>query len=133
MQNKEFSCPDCGASNPIGFSFCAKCGKKFSYSCPDCNTEITPDSKFCKTCGAELIWNIPSRPAYTNMGPTQRAPVRPVQVRIVGAPLQKTPSKEPAPAANRKFNAVPWIIVFILIIITIVLLLNSDSLFSLFK
>jgi hypothetical protein len=129
MQNKEFSCPDCGASNPIGFSFCAKCGKNFSYTCPDCNTEITPDSKFCKICGAELIWSIPARSASSNAVPAHQAVVHPVQVKIMGtAPLRKTPAKREQ--EKRKFNAVPWIIVFVLIIITIVLLLNFESLFK---
>jgi hypothetical protein len=130
MENKEFSCPECGASNPIGFSFCAKCGKKFSYTCPDCNTEITPDSKYCPICGAELIWSIPSMPAPKKHSHASQGPVRPVQVKIMGAaPLRRIPGKQ-AQAAKRKFNVVPWIIVFILIIITIVLLLNFDSLFK---
>jgi hypothetical protein len=133
MQNKEFLCTECGFSNPIGFSFCARCGKKFAYTCPDCNTEVSPETKYCTLCGAELAWSIPSRemvePNHSNFpaaGVTShQAAVRPVQIKI-----NESPGKAVSQVKARKFNAVPWIIVVVLIIITIILLLNFDSLFK---
>jgi hypothetical protein len=127
MQSKEFYCTDCGCSNPIGFSFCAKCGKKFSYTCPDCNTEVTPDTKYCTLCGAELVWNIPPAKPQAS-APVPHSTVRPVEMKI--APVPAPAAKPAVKPKKRRFNFVPWIIIFVLIIAAIVLLLNFESLFK---
>jgi hypothetical protein len=127
MQNREFFCTDCGGVNPIGFSFCAKCGKKFSYTCPDCETEITPESQYCSHCGVELAWNVPAGPAKRNASIPQPA-VRPVEIKINGT--QKPAAKSPEKQKKGRTNAAPWIILFALIVVAIFLLFNFESLFK---
>jgi len=122
MQNKEFPCSQCGQLNPIGIYYCIKCGKKFSYTCPECGTNVTPDVKYCANCGAELLWNTPEIPV-----------IKPPETLPDKNELQKDDSKKESPVKkdNKKImSPVPWIIIFIVIIIVIALLFNIDKIFK---
>ncbi len=60
---EEEICPNCGAPNPQGATFCANCGFKLSKSlkeeiegiiCPNCGVKNPKDAKFCSNCGYEF-------------------------------------------------------------------------------
>ena len=128
MQNKEFFCTDCGWLNPIGFSFCARCGKKFSYTCPDCDTEVSPGSQYCTSCGAELEWSILSGKTQTK-ALNQQTAVKPVEIKIA---RPRENNRDTVPLKQKKgHNSVAlWIVLFALIIVAIVLLFNFELLFK---
>lgn len=44
-------CPQCGASNPVGTTFCEQCGALLRMgTCPFCGSEIDADADFCEVC-----------------------------------------------------------------------------------
>jgi predicted amidophosphoribosyltransferase len=44
-------CPQCGAVNEQGSSYCISCGAQFSSGlCPNCNSPIDADADFCEVC-----------------------------------------------------------------------------------
>ena len=47
-------CPNCGASNPPGFAFCASCGAELRQSCPSCKSAVEANWSHCPRCGAQL-------------------------------------------------------------------------------
>jgi len=49
-----FPCPSCREINPLGTSFCARCGHDMRERCDQCQTRIPPASKFCSRCGAKI-------------------------------------------------------------------------------
>ena len=62
-------CKKCGASNEIGFKFCAQCGNSLVKTCPKCGGIVEEQQKFCPhcanplvkkcaSCGAELAGNL---------------------------------------------------------------------------
>ena len=118
MQNREFPCDQCSTINILGNYYCISCGKKFSYNCPDCHSEVTPEFKYCKTCGAELLWN--------DYNASQEKPaIKEEKIEIV----REEPGKGGSQKQTKKYimSPVPWIIVFIVLVIAIALMFNFDK------
>lgn len=54
-KGQEAVCPSCNAKVPVGFKFCAACGKPMTApktKCVECGDEIDAGMKFCPLCGA---------------------------------------------------------------------------------
>ena len=49
-------CSNCGADNPAGSKFCAKCGNQITagLKCPKCGTMNETSAKFCSNCGTQI-------------------------------------------------------------------------------
>ncbi len=54
-------CPQCGQLNPVGASFCFKCGTRIEVArpaalvkCNQCGAENSPEGTFCAQCGTKL-------------------------------------------------------------------------------
>ena len=64
---REVQCPQCGADNTEGASFCMRCGARLTLACPQCGTELPsdPGARFCPSCGAQVVDPPPATPADT--------------------------------------------------------------------
>jgi class 3 adenylate cyclase/tetratricopeptide (TPR) repeat protein len=47
-------CTACGAENPEGAGFCARCGNALGQTCPVCSFRAPADARFCSNCGNAL-------------------------------------------------------------------------------
>ena len=48
-------CAKCQFGDPVGLTFCGKCGARLEIVCPKCNFSNPSDLRFCGKCGNNLI------------------------------------------------------------------------------
>jgi ribosomal protein L40E len=48
------ACAACGAANPAGALFCARCGSQLGSACPSCGAVVVADAAFCTSCDSAL-------------------------------------------------------------------------------
>ncbi|MDD2521353.1 MAG: hypothetical protein PHW11_00825 [Anaerolineaceae bacterium] len=46
---------DCGKANPIGTTYCVKCGASVGKNCPNCNVMVEAANTFCSSCGVDKL------------------------------------------------------------------------------
>lgn len=110
-------CYKCGTQNEFGQRFCTNCGEKFLYRCPQCNAIIEHGLKSCSSCGVRFDWGeLENEISGINVTTNDEIP--------------DTESSSAKRLRTKTDKQIPWVAIFIAIVICIGAVFAVDTYFQ---